>query len=102
MTHEKALREVRVFHDFNAPWPLWESGTDKYSMDPEDYDLSQESIDLMRRSTRLYEEGIQPPDYDWVSPEKLHEYLDVMRQVVAQLRMELAGVAVVKDEVYRG
>ena len=42
-------RKVRVFHEYGAPWPLWESGTDEYQMQPSDYELSPELTDELRR-----------------------------------------------------
>lgn len=38
-----------MFFDFGHEWPLWESGTDKYTMEPSDYGFSEELTELLRR-----------------------------------------------------
>lgn len=42
-------RVLRVFFDHGHQWPLWESGTDKYAMEPSDYGFSTELTELLRR-----------------------------------------------------
>lgn len=42
-------RVLRIFFDWGHPWPLWETGTDKYTMEPTDYGFSPSLTDLLRR-----------------------------------------------------
>lgn len=42
-------RVLRVFFDWGHPWPLWESFTDKYTMEPTDYGYSAELIKTLRQ-----------------------------------------------------
>lgn len=67
-------------------------------MDPEDYGLSEELTTLLRKCGDLFEEYNMPDD-GWTSKEKEDEYLQFMREAVLQLRVELADIAEVKDEV---
>jgi hypothetical protein len=43
-----SVRRIRVFPDWGRRWPLWENGTDKYTMEPSDYGLSHELTTSMR------------------------------------------------------
>lgn len=48
-------RVLRVFVDHGHRWPLWESGTDKYAMEPSDYGFSEELVELLRRWHAVWE-----------------------------------------------
>lgn len=91
-------RIVRVFHDYGSPWPLWESGSDKYAMDPTDYHLSANLTAILRECGELFETHNVPVD-GWTSHERRQQYLNLMREAVDQLRAELSGVADVSVEV---
>lgn len=85
-------RVLRVFFDHGHEWPLWETGTWKYTMEPTDYGFSAELIDLMRR---WYEAWYPIASYDIDQPvpeptdaDRARE-ADLERQVVAVIRREI-------------
>ncbi|WP_219108691.1 hypothetical protein [Austwickia sp. TVS 96-490-7B] len=92
------LRTVRFFHDYGAPWPLWENGSDKYSMSPMDYNLSANLTATLRECGELFEKENKPVD-GWSSRDHELRYLDLMREAASQLRLELSGVANISIEV---
>lgn len=100
MTHPSHHeRVVRVFHDWGAEWPLWESG-DKYAMEPSDYNLSDPLTELLQECGQMFYAYNMPFD-GWSSRRQEEIYLEKMRLAVEQLRKELAGVAAVDDSLLR-
>ena len=81
-------REVRFFLDWGHWWPLWESGTEKYAMEPNDYGLSDE---LASRLRRLYDHWFQhvDPVTGWDTEKNMEVYLRDEAEVIRLLRQEL-------------
>lgn len=85
-------RVLRVFFDFGHEWPLWESGTDKYTMEPSDYGFSEELTDLLRR---WYVAWAVAADFDIgrtsavPSEEDRAELVSLRRQAIAVIRREV-------------
>lgn len=95
------MREIRFFPDYGRKHPLWESGTDKYAMGPWDYDLSDDLSTRMRELMRFWDTHFTDApgrDFEWDSPENEQYYWDEGDRTLEQLRSEVEGVAVVKDE----
>jgi hypothetical protein len=81
-------RVLRVFFDLDHEWPLWESGTYKYTMEPSDYGFSEELTNLLRRwraawARMSYFDIGQPKEQD------LAELRSPRRQAVAVIKREV-------------
>lgn len=95
------LREIRYFPDFGRKYPLWESGTDKYAMDPWDYDLSNELASGLRELMELWSSHFTDkhgPEFEWDSVENERRYWDQGDQLLEKLRSEVADIAIVLDQ----
>lgn len=81
-------REVRFFLDWGHQWPLWESGTEKYAMEPSDYGLSEELTSCLRS---LYDHWFQhvDPFAGWDTETNAEIYFENKADVVRRLRQEL-------------
>lgn len=91
-------RTIRFFHDFGHEWPLWESGTDKYTMEPDDYGLSDQLVALLRRCNTLwleYADGLLSGRPEPGSEARWREASD---EALRLLRREVADQADVRDE----
>lgn len=82
---------LRVFFDFGHEWPLWESGTEKYAMEPSDYGFSEELTDLLRRWRAAWER-VAPFDFGEPSAE-----LDAQDQAEEQ-SLRRQAIAVIERE----
>ncbi|MDQ7993971.1 MAG: hypothetical protein AAGC63_12625 [Propionicimonas sp.] len=87
-------RNIRFMFDWGHQWPLWESGSDKYAMEPSDYGLSAE---LAERLRAVYDAWLEHWDRGWDSPEALAAWTSDRRQALAILRREVADFADVED-----
>lgn len=90
-------RTIRFLYEYGHPWPLWESGTGKYTMEPADYALSEQLTELLRRSYQLWEHHFNH-DRGWDSPAEEARWRAASQQALAVLRREVAGFADVVDE----
>lgn len=94
------MRTIRFFHDWTAPYSIWETGTDKYCMEPSDYGLSENLGRRLHLWTEHCESHIEPGE-GW----KTSIAEEVSRvdgdEIVALLRAEVRDFAVVCDERYR-
>jgi len=90
-------RIIRFFPDYGRNHPLWESGTDKYAMDPEDYGLSESLSRRLAAWMRHWESNVIP-ETGWKSAEAAAESERVGDALVADLRIEVSGFADVRDE----
>ncbi|RXZ71425.1 hypothetical protein [Agromyces albus] len=77
-------RVIRVFPDHGHRWPLWENFTDKYAMEPSDYNLSKPLSEGFRRWYDEWERrGIDwRPDDTW-KEEGLRLVQSLQAEVVA-------------------
>ncbi len=94
-------REIRYFPDHGRKHPLWESGTDKYAMDPCDYDLSDGLSSGLRELMRFWNAHFTDshgPSFEWDSAENEQHYWEEGDRLLEQLRSEVADIAVVSDE----
>lgn len=87
-------RVIRVFPDHCHRWPLWESFTDQYTMEPSDYGLSVALSDGLRAWYDEWERhGLDwKPDNDW---------FEEGRRLVELLRHEVGAFAEVRPEFDR-
>lgn len=90
-------RVIRFFPDYGRQHPLWESGTDKYGMDPEDYGLSESLAQRLAEWMKHWESNVIP-ETGWKSAEAAAESERVGDALVADLRVEVSGFAEVRDE----
>lgn len=90
-------RVVRFMFDYGHAWPLWENGTDKYAMEPSDYELSP---DLTERLQSCYEYWEAHCDLEgqWDAPDSRDRWLADTDQTIAILRWEVSSFADVRDE----
>ncbi|PAY23037.1 hypothetical protein CEY15_10820 [Dietzia natronolimnaea] len=93
-------RVIRFFPDYGREHPLWESGTDKYAMDPEDYGLSDSLARRLAQWMRHWEANVIP-ETGWASAEAAAESERVGDALVADLQVEVSGFADVRDERIR-
>jgi hypothetical protein len=94
-------RVLRVFFDWGHLWPLWESGTDKYAMEPSDYGFSPELVDILRQWRDAW---VPVTDFDigeTQEPPTIEQYdrLQLLRETaLAQILREAPHDVVVSDE----
>lgn len=94
------MREIRFFPDFGRKYPLWESGTYKYAMDPWDYDLSDDLSAGLADLMKLWNEHFTDSpgrDFEWDSTENEQRYWAEGDRLLDQLRSEVSGVATAID-----
>lgn len=92
-----ARRQIRFFPDYWRRYPLWENGTDKYTMDPSDYDLSESLATRLEAWMTHWEDNFSP-DHGWRSPKAKEESRRRGDALVADLRAEVSDFADVLDE----
>lgn len=90
-------RVIRFLFEHGHPWPLWESGTDEYTMEPSDYGLSDELADRLRKAWDLWNR-YHSVETGWDSAEPADQWLQQTEQALAILRREVADFAEVRDE----
>ena len=99
-------RVLQVFFDWGHSWPLWESGSDKYAMEPQDYGFSPELAEVLAQWEAAWKpiadfdmgETEEPPTaeqierYDWLRVEGLRGILaETPPEVVVQVDGEDAA-----------
>ncbi|GAB95150.1 hypothetical protein BJY21_004142 [Kineosphaera limosa] len=98
------MRTIRYFFDLGHPYPLWETGTDTYTMKPADYGLSDS---LARELKWLAEEyanrfdelvAATSADQDWREQPAGAEWRRRSEAAVERLRQEVEGRFAVSDE----
>lgn len=95
-------RVLRVFFDWGHVWPLWESGTDKYAMEPFDYGYSDELIEVLRQWQRAW---MPVADFDMgeveepPSPEEYERYETLSRRALAGILAETPATVTVSIEM---
>ena len=91
---------IRFLYEHGHRWPLWESASCKYSMEPTDYGLSAELTGLLAGS---YELWVRHYHFErgWESPGHEARWLAESEQALAVLRREVADFADVIDERHR-
>lgn len=90
-------RVIRFFPDYGRDHPLWESGTDKYGMDPEDYGLSKSLGQRLARWMAHWETNFVP-ETGWKSEQAAEDSKRVGDSLLEDLRGEVADFAEVRDE----
>lgn len=60
-------RVIRFLFEYGHPWPLWESTSERYTMEPIDYGLSAELTAHLRDAYELWESNFSP-ESGWVTP----------------------------------
>ena len=96
MSDDPARRVIRLFPDYGHRWPLWENSTpghpSKYTMEPDDFGLSETLTDRLRASydawhaETLYEN-------DWRSRAKERAWKAEGASIAQQLRSEVKAFA---------
>jgi hypothetical protein len=82
------LREVRFFLDWGHWWPLWESGTEKYAMEPSDYGFSEDLTSRLRLFYDHWYEHVDPV-LGWDSKENERVFLRAKAELIHLIREEL-------------
>lgn len=86
-----------MFPDYGHLWPLWESGTDKYAMEPEDYGLSPDLTSALRGWYDDWERNC-PHDGIWLTIEHGRQWHRTGKNLARQLRREVSDFADVSYE----
>jgi hypothetical protein len=86
-----------MFPDYGHWWPLWESGTDRYSMEPEDYGLSADLTDALRS---WYDDWNRNCPYDgtWTTMDHGRQWHRTGEELAGRLRGEVGEFAEVSYE----
>ena len=94
------MREIRFFLDWGAKYPLWESGTDKYVMEPSDYGLSLELGTTLRNCVQFWKAHFIETDEssEWDSIENKEYFQIEGDRLIHRLRDEVQDSALVRDE----
>ena len=92
-------RVIRFLFEHGHPWPLWESGTDKYAMEPSDYGLSDDLASRLGEAWALWNTHDRI-DVGWDASENEADWRRLSEQALAILRREVSGIADVRDERY--
>lgn len=82
------MRIIRVFPDYGHLWPLWESGTDKYAMEPEDHGLSADLASALRSWYDDWELKC-PHDGTWPTVEHGRQWVSKGEYSARPLRLEV-------------
>lgn len=90
-------RRIRFFPDWGVRFPLWETGTNKYAMEPSDYLLS---ASLDRRLEEWMDHWVShfDPFEGWDSPEAATHSRAASDKLITELRAEVGHFADVLDE----
>lgn len=94
------MREIRFFSDWGPKYPLWETGTDKYTMEPSDYGLSSELAEALRSYTQFWNEHFIEADvsFEWDSIANQTAFEAEGDRLIRWLQDEVKDVAQVRDE----
>ena len=88
------LRVIRFFLDWGHNYPLWESFTGKYAMEPSDYDLSPELGQRLLEWSQFWQRHFDPFD-DWDEQENEDTWLTRGHELVRLLEVEVYDIAVI-------
>ena len=94
------MREIRFFLDWGPKYPLWETGTDKYAMEPSDYGLSSELDKALRNYVDFWNTHFIETDdrFEWDSSENKEYFEAEGNRLIQSLRDEVKDRAHVRDE----
>jgi hypothetical protein len=87
-----ARRVIRLFPEYAAEWPLWESGGDKYLLEPADLGLSDALTGELRRWTDFWSEHLHFDEL-WDSAENRDEWARWGDRIAEDLRFQIAEFA---------
>lgn len=97
-------RVVRFFCDLGNPYPLWESGTEQYTMTPTDYGLRQALAQRLARVAAQFAaswgdmERAEREGVDWRATPAGVRWMAEGDEALAVLRREVDDIADVVDE----
>ena len=94
------MREIRFFPDHGMKYPIWESGTDKYAMDPEDFDLSDSLGTRLRELMTFWSKHFVETDtsFEWDTAENEQRFWAEGDSLIDKLRKEVEDFAIVLDQ----
>ncbi|WGP06992.1 hypothetical protein [Brevibacterium iodinum] len=94
------MREIRFFLDWGPKYPIWETGTDKYAMEPSDYGLTLELDKALRSYVDFWNEHFIETDdsFEWDSSENKKAFDAEGDRLIRWLQDEVKGIAHVRDE----
>ncbi|NUU06415.1 hypothetical protein [Leifsonia sp. C5G2] len=94
---EGELHRLRFFVDWGHRYPLWESFTDKYAMEPVDYGVSPELERRLGEWVLFWTAHFEPAE-GWDDPDSRAQWLAVGDDLVRELELEVYDIAVVLPE----
>lgn len=99
-TRSVPRRILRFFPDWGHEWPLWENGTEKYSMEPRDFGLSEGITARLRcwYDTWVEHFDIEYSDGTWTSDAVRLSWRDEGQRLVIDMQRELGGAIEVAPE----
>jgi hypothetical protein len=91
------LRRIRFFLDWGHNYPLWESFSDKYAMEPDDYGISLQLGRRLNGWTCFWQQHFDPFD-GWNDQENKRAWLTSGDELVRLLQIEVYDIAVVSPQ----
>ena len=88
------LHRIRFFLDWGHDYPLWESFTDKYAMEPDDYGISSELGRRLNDWSLFWQRHCDPFD-GWDESRNRTRWLATGDELVRLLEVEVYDIAVV-------
>ena len=95
------LHRIRFFVDWGHNYPLWESFTDKYVMEPDDYGISLQIGQRLNEWSRFWQQHFDPFD-GWDTQENKGFWLTTGDELVRLLEIEVYDIAVVLPQFRQG
>jgi len=95
------LHHIRFFVDWGHNYPLWESFTYKYTMEPSDYGLSPQLGRRLNEWSRFWQQHFDPVD-GWDAQENKSLWLTTGDELVGLLEIEVYDIAVVLPQFHQG
>jgi len=94
---EGELHRIRFFVDWGHRYPLWESFTEKYAMEPDDYGLSPGLGRRLGEWALFWTAHVEPAE-GWDDPANQALWLATGDELVRELELEVYDIAVVLAE----
>lgn len=94
------MREIRFFPDFDRKYPLWESFSGKYAMEPEVDELSAGLAVEMHEFMKFWDSHFVETSnsFQWGCEENKQKSVEGGNTIIRRLRGELDSVAIVLDQ----
>lgn len=89
------LREIRLSPEWGVHYPIWESGSEKYILSPEDLRLSENLARRLRDWNEFWQSHHVGENYEWDSETSRLEFEAEGDAIARELQEEIRNFAVV-------